>query len=137
MAQLGNTHDIMRYDLKTDTYYCIDRFSQELEDRIRYNLGDDLRPLFDKFMLDNWGKRPDGEEDKIADAMTKYTPEQLLDVKVSDKNAGVEIADFKDTSTPVSKLLSLSKDDSLPAMTDEELGDNDLFFDFFDGGVDV
>lgn len=131
------THDIMRYDLKTDTYYCIDRFSQELEDRIRYNLGDDLRPLFDKFMLDNWGKRPDGEEDKIADAMTKYTPEQLLDIKISDKQAGVEIADFKDTSAPASKLLSLSKDDSLPAMTDEELGDNDLFFDFFDGGVDV
>ncbi len=129
------THDIMRYDLKTDTYYCVDRFSQELEDRIRYNLGDDLRPLFDKFMLDNWGKRPDSEEDKIADAMTKYTPEQLLDVKISDKQAGVEIADFKDTSTP--KLVSLNKDDSLPAMTDEELGDNDLFFDFFDGGVDV
>ena len=131
------THDIMRYDLKTDTYYCIDRFSQELEDRIRYNLGDDLRPLFDKFMLDNWGKRADGEEDKIAEAMTKYTPEQLLDIKISDKQAGVEIADFKDTSVPASKLLSLSKDDSLPAMTDEELGDNDLFFDFFDGGVDV
>ena len=131
------THDIMRYDLKTDTYYCIDRFSQELEDRIRYNLGDDLRPLFDKFMLDNWGKRADGEEDKIAEAMTKYTPEQLLDIKISDKQAGVEIADFKDTSAPASKLLSLSKDDSLPAMTDEELGDNDLFFDFFDGGVDV
>ena len=129
------THDIMRYDLKTDTYYCIDRFSQELEDRIRYNLGDDLRPLFDKFMLDNWGKRPDGEEDKIDEAMKKYTPEQLLDVKISDKQAGVEIADFKDTSTP--KLTSLTKDDSLPAMTDEELGDNDLFFDFFDGGVDV
>ena len=129
------THDIMRYDLKTDTYYCIDRFSQELEDRIRYNLGDDLRPLFDKFMLDNWGKRPDGEEDKIDEAMKKYTPEQLLDVKISDKQAGVEIADFKDTSTP--KLVSLNKDDSLPAMTDEELGDNDLFFDFFDGGVDV
>lgn len=129
------THDIMRYDLKTDTYYCIDRFSQELEDRIRYNLGDDLRPLFDKFMLENWGKRPDGEEDKIDEAMKKYTPEQLLDVKISDKQAGVEIADFKDTSTP--KLVSLNKDDSLPAMTDEELGDNDLFFDFFDGGVDV
>ena len=67
--------------------------------------------------------------------MKKYTPEQLLDVKISDKQAGVEIADFKDTSTP--KLVSLNKDDSLPAMTDEELGDNDLFFDFFDGGVDV
>ena len=27
--------------------------------------------------------------------------------------------------------------DKYAAMTDEELGDNDLFFDFFDGGVDV
>ena len=51
------THDILRYDLETHTYYTVDRFSEYLESRILKNLDKDLRPEFELFMLENWGLR--------------------------------------------------------------------------------
>lgn len=48
------THDILRYDLETHTYYTVNRFSPALEEKIRKNLGKELRVLFDYFMISEW-----------------------------------------------------------------------------------
>ena len=51
------TRLILKYNLDTDTYYTVDRFSEYLENRLRDNLNKDLRVSFDEFMLREWGPR--------------------------------------------------------------------------------
>lgn len=116
------THDILRYDLQTDTYVVADRISPVLEERIRYNLGPDMRPLFDKFTSENWGKRPDSEleecgVDHVFEAMSKYTD-----------------ADFIDNSD-LENELEIETGDTV--VSDEDIADTDIFFDFFDGGESI
>lgn len=54
------THDILRYDLATHTYYAVDRPSEELEAKIRATLASDVLAEYDLFMLKNWGLRDKG-----------------------------------------------------------------------------
>lgn len=62
------TRVILKYDLPTNTYYTVDRFSEYLENRLRNNLVVELRPAFDEFMLREWGPRPGSEEARLSDA---------------------------------------------------------------------
>ena len=51
------THDILRYDVSTHTYYTVDRFSKPIEDKIINNLEGELKEQFKLFMLKEWGPR--------------------------------------------------------------------------------
>ena len=51
------THDILRYDVSTHTYYTVDRFSKPIEDKIINNLEEGLKEQFKLFMLKEWGPR--------------------------------------------------------------------------------
>lgn len=53
------TRDILRYDLDTHTYIPVNRFSKQLEEKIRSNLRKELQAKFDYFMLKEWGPRED------------------------------------------------------------------------------
>jgi len=53
------TRDILRYDLDTPTYIPVNRFSKQLEEKIRSNLRKELQAKFDYFMLKEWGPRED------------------------------------------------------------------------------
>lgn len=64
------THDILRYDRQTQTYYTVDRFSPETEEHIRKRLSKKALEEFDLFMLENWGPRPGTPEAAL-------TPEEL------------------------------------------------------------
>lgn len=114
------THDILRYDLKTDTYVVCDRISPALEEKIRYNLGNDLRPLYDKFMTENW---PERTVDELGETVVDHVYE---DMKTYTE------ADFADNSDLDSvRELEIIDDDS----EQKEIEENtELFFDFFDGG---
>lgn len=48
------THDILRYNLSTDTYYTCDEFSDTLKNVIHRNLGPELSKQFDLLMIKNW-----------------------------------------------------------------------------------
>ena len=51
------THDILRFDRASCTYYTVDRFSEETEAHIRKRLEKKDAEEFDLFMLENWGPR--------------------------------------------------------------------------------
>lgn len=53
------THDILKYDVFTHTYHVADRFSPQLEKKIRTALGNELVNNYDEFMLREWGPRLD------------------------------------------------------------------------------
>lgn len=80
-----DTREIMRYNLETDTYECVGRFSPFLEEKIRANLGKELALEFDYFMLRNWGirKEDDGEEIDFGGDLEKFLDEveEKLDVR--------------------------------------------------------
>ena len=63
------THDVLRYDLDTDTYYVVDRLSPALEKYMRSVMSPEIRAEYDRFIWDNWGARgknvPGTEEDSI------------------------------------------------------------------------
>ena len=50
------TRVILKYDLPTNTYHTVDRFSEYLENRLKNNLVVELRPAFDEFMVEDMGK---------------------------------------------------------------------------------
>lgn len=122
------THDILRYDLTTDTYVVCDRISPVLEERIRYNLGPDMRPLFDKFMTENWPRRTaeelaeEGEDaiDRVYDAMEHYTDSDFIDNSDLESTKELEVVEGTDETSTV-----------------EDQQDAEIFFDFFDGGESV
>lgn len=61
------SHTILEYDIETHTYYTTNRFSEELEKRLRGNLGDELKKEFDAFMLKEWGPREGTEEYNLSE----------------------------------------------------------------------
>lgn len=76
------THDIIRYNLETDTYEAVDRFSPQLEERIRYNLGRDFALEFEYFTLQNWGLRENIDEDQIVDYGAIELEEKLKELEI-------------------------------------------------------
>lgn len=83
------THDILRYDLETHTYYTVDRFSPALEEKIRKNLGKELRVLFDYFMIKEWDlARKDLSEEERAKKLEELKRlEQYVEKLKRDKDS--------------------------------------------------
>jgi len=48
------TRDILKYDVKTHTYYTADWLSQNLSDYMLHNISDQKRGEFKQFIADNW-----------------------------------------------------------------------------------
>lgn len=144
------THDILRYNVDTHTYYVVDRFSPALESKMRLVMHPDVRKEYDKFMFTNWGRRkPTGdfnEVDEVAQAMIEYQAEEerlaaerAKQIELA-KEQGVET--FGDLeivgeveSNSASPLLStLEIINNKEGATEEDLDDAAIFFDFFDDG---
>lgn len=154
------TQDIIRYDLKTKTYYVVNRPSRQLEALIRKNLGE-YQLDYDKFVFANWGMRKDlkpGEVDEVAQSMLEYyskmkdaessqneTSEEPIEVglKVLDgveikEDQVIEVQDFlqKELQEEMEQRLEFKKEE-ISAERDivEEHEEAVLMFDFFDGEV--
>lgn len=144
------THDILKYDLKTHTYYIADRFSPQLEAKIRKNLGAELCIDFDKFMLTEWGVRKNlelGEFDDIAEAMIRYYEEGVLTKEepkdnTFDEDYDTVVTSIDDFITKANETadtgLSIAEGEVNPEENDtQEVDDALLYFDFFDGEVNI
>ena len=150
------THDILKYDLDTHTYYVADRFSPALESKMRSVMHPDVRKAYDKFMFTNWGRRPSTgdftERDEVAEAMLEYKKEEerlaaereklLEEQKALGVESGTQLGDLetvsleKEETSPLLSTLEISQGEN--SVSDEDLEDAAIFFDFFDdGGVDV
>ena len=153
------THDILRYDLRTKTYYAVDRFSPDLEKHIRNALGDML-PEFDKFMMAEWGRRKDLAEDEVdvvAEAVLNYygneaVPIEVLETGEKEVETGLVIYDASEEVQEMAIKSYIAKEGILrieeaerqkkekedkEEITDTDMLDTGLFFDFFNGGVNI
>lgn len=153
------TRDILRYDKKTKTYYTCERFSPELEERMRSNLGE-MVYNYDKFIFSEWGRRKDleeGEVDHVAQAMLEYygDKEILPDGTVDEspqlfQKVGLTIYDEQDEEKQAEHIkkhvaleleqelaLKENEEETENMVSEEDLQDAELFFDFFDGEVNV
>lgn len=118
------THELLVYDIENHEYKPVDRISPALESKIRLNLGSELCKKYDKFMYDNWGKRNISlyahERDEVEEAILQYKSEDL------------EL--YKIVAVEENKLDITSEGSSL---SEEDIKDIEIMFDFFDGDVDV
>lgn len=143
------THDILKYDLDNHTYYAVDRLSPALESKLRGNLSKEKRLEYDKFTFANWGKRTNpefDERDEVADTLLEYAKISNLEkdlIKVESDEV-VEVQDdfiikFKhlETAETEAEIDTGNEEDSFGTITQEDEDDVALFFDFFDGEVDV
>lgn len=138
------THDILKYDLNTHTYYVADRLTPALESKLRLVMHPDVRREYDKFMFTNWGiRKPSGdftEVDEVAEAVLKYKEEEKQR-GIENKNQVNSLGDLEIISPDEEKeniKTSLDIVSTENKISEEDLEDVAIFFDFFDdGGVDV
>lgn len=155
------TRDILKYDIKTKTYYVADRLSPALEKKIRNNLGD-LQFDYDKFMVSEWGRRKfdaEGEKDESMESVLRYYSDREYYDEVGSIESGIEessltevgvtIEDMPEVEkiTAVQKIISIEKEQVADSVFDieenpetasiEDIEDDALVFDFFEGGVNV
>lgn len=152
------TQDIIRYDVKTKTYYAVNRLSDALERSIRHNLASTLD--FDKFVISEWGLRSDASsfDDEVAQSLLEHYKDYDLSAYVATlessnsslEGVGLVVDDTAvalSTDLKLEAVLSLIKDEEVPPSVEptatqldsqaEQQEDTALFFDFFDGGVNV
>lgn len=132
------TRDILKYDLKNHTYVTVNRISSKLEEYMRKNLGE-LCEDFDRFTYENWSMRVD-EVDHLFEAMKGYLEEDskkenermqeeleaLKQGKTLAKNEGVDIVSST-ISEPTTEI----------GISEEELNDMEIMFNFFDGDAEA
>lgn len=148
-------HDILRYDTDTHTYYVCDRFSEALEHKMRSVMHPDVRKAYDKFVIANWGIRKDENgnpvKDEVAEAVIEYDKEEkkqailatrdkkgdsLGDLELDNSEETIETVEKTDSKK--SKSAGLDIVDTGHTVSEEDLEDAAIFFDFFDeGGVDI
>lgn len=138
------THDILKYDLNTHTYYVVDRFTPALESRMRMVMHPDVRKAYDKFIYTNWGRRkPTGdftEVDEVAEAVLHYTEEEKeienKEIENTELLGDLELVSESEVEPVVETHLDI---DVSSTESDSVIDDDDaIFFDFFDdGGVDI
>lgn len=137
------THDILKYDLNTHTYYVVDRFTPALESRMRMVMHPDVRKAYDKFIYTNWGRRkPTGdftEVDEVAEAVLHYTEEEKeienKEIENTELLGDLELVSESEVEPVVETHLDI---DVRSAESDSVIDDDAIFFDFFDdGGVDI
>lgn len=121
------THDILRYDLETHTYYTVDRFSPELEQRIKSNLGKELRTLFEYFMLKEW----DLSKSNMTEGERAQKEKELKELE-----AYVEKYQRNVSSTPVDLVSNIieSKDGKT---IEEEAQEKALWAEGYKDGVEL
>lgn len=121
------THDILRYDLETHTYYTVDRFSPELEQRIKRNLGKELRTLFEYFMLKEW----DLSKSNMTEGERAQKEKELKELE-----AYVEKYQRNVSSTPVDLVSNIieSKDGKT---IEEEAQEKALWAEGYKDGVEL
>jgi len=149
------TRDILRYDKETKTYYVVNRLSPALEEKIRDNLGK-LKVEFDKFVISEWGARKDlksGEVDPVAESVINHyknteVPESYFEEHRSSFTPGLTIHEMSDEEK-VQAVVSIIHNEKSPSeyeaevmdkvngVSQEDIDDEVLFFDFFDGEVNV
>lgn len=149
------TRDILRYDKETKTYYVVNRLSPALEEKIRDNLGK-LKVEFDKFVISEWGARKDlkpGEVDPVAESVINHyknteVPESYFEEHRSFFTPGLTIHEMSDEEK-VQAVVSIIHNEKSPSeyeaevmdkvngVSQEDIDDEILFFDFFDGEVNV
>lgn len=149
------TRDILRYDKETKTYYVVNRLSPALEEKIRDNLGK-LKVEFDKFVISEWGARKDlkpGEVDPVAESVINHyknteVPESYFEEYRSSFTPGLTIHEMSDEEK-VQAVVSIIHNEKSPSeyedevmdkvngVSQEDIDDEVLFFDFFDGEVNV
>lgn len=146
-------HDILRYDIDTHTYYVVDRFSTALESKMRSVMTPEILKEYDKFIFKNWGRRKSSgdyiEVDEVAQAVLKYEEEEQKlkkkQIKVNNEEEKNTLGDLQveleseidienEEATKTTFEISTSQEDY---MSEEDLDDAAIFFDFFDGEVDV
>ena len=149
------TRDILRYDKETKTYYVVNRLSPALEEKIRDNLGK-LKVEFDKFVISEWGTRKDlkpGEVDPVSESVINHyknteVPESYFEEHRSSFTPGLTIHEMSDEEK-VQAVVSIIHNEKSPSeyeaevmdkvngVSQEDIDDEVLFFDFFDGEVNV
>ena len=149
------TRDILRYDKETKTYYVVNRLSPALEEKIRGNLGK-LKVEFDKFVISEWGTRKDlkpGEVDPVSESVINHyknteVPESYFEEHRSSFTPGLTIHEMSDEEK-VQAVVSIIHNEKSPSeyeaevmdkvsgVSQEDIDDEVLFFDFFDGEVNV
>ena len=148
------SHDILKYDVSTHTYYVADRFSPALESKMRSVMTPETLKAYDKFIFKNWGRRkPTGdftEVDEVAEAVLRYEEEEkklrleqealgnvTIDIEKGTESMG-DLEMITETSADVSNKTHLEISTSEEGyISEEDLDDASIFFDFFDGEVDV
>jgi len=121
------THDILRYDRESRTYYTVDRFSPETEEHIRSRLDHKAVEEFDLFMLENWGPREGTPE-------AAMTPEELAaEILERREKLGATLTDLdimlgSDEDDSMSSLLS-SLVDNTDSHTQVDTDDISALFD--------
>ena len=150
------TRDILRYDLKTKTYYAVNRISPELEKKIRNNLGE-LQFEYDKFMFSEWGRRSfdsEGLEDDVMRSVVTYYGDKLKESQLNTAllETGVTLEDNiddtslevvqdiikEDVKVEVTTGLEIDVDTEETDLPDiDDLSNDEIIFDFFEGGVNV
>jgi pilus assembly protein CpaF len=141
------SHDILKYNLDTHTYYVADRFSPALESRMRAVMEPDIRKAYDKFIFANWGRRKDSEYDEVAEAILEYQAEEARLAEEQAKRLEELKASGMSEEEAFAELNIVSEDDKVEieesgsleisntdAVSDEDLEDAAIFFDFFDDG---
>ena len=144
------SHDILKYDVSTHTYYVADRFSPALESKMRSVMTPETLKAYDKFIFANWGRRPPSEEydgvvDEVAEAVLRYEEEEkkLRLEKGLPEEVEVETASIGDLEIVGDSVVENIENSSLnitmggETVSEEDLDDAAFFFDFFDGEVDV
>ena len=144
------SHDILKYDVSTHTYYVADRFSPALESKMRSVMTPEILKAYDKFIFANWGRRPPSEEydgvvDEVAEAVLRYEEEEkkLRLEKGLPEEVSVETASIGDLEVVSEPIIENNENSSLnitmggETVSEEDLDDAAFFFDFFDGEVDV
>jgi pilus assembly protein CpaF len=159
------SRDILRYDLKTHTYYTVNRFSPELESRLRSNLGPMMHD-YDKFVMAEWGPRKDleiGQVDEVAQSLIDlYAYQATVSDPMSESLSTFEVSDngggglFIHESTEEEKIKAVidaierenaiaadffaseeEKETTESTASIEDHEDAILTFEFFDGGAKV
>lgn len=117
------TRVILKYDLPTNTYHTVDRFSEYLENRLKNNLVVELRPAFDEFMLMEWGPRPGSEEAKLSEAELDARKAELAAqvAEIDSKNAEIMKNDADCTKLASDAKSTKSGDDIQREAEENEL----------------
>ena len=115
----------------------------------------DVRKAYDKFVITNWGIRKDENgnpvKDEVAEAVIEYDKEEkkqailatrdkkgesLGDLELDNSEETIETVEKIDSKK--SKSAGLDIVDTGHTVSEEDLEDAAIFFDFFDeGGVDI